>query len=214
MPTPITTVEAFVNLSGSAEFWTAAVFSLLRVMSGFLLAVILGTVCAVISARITLFSDFFSPILRLMRAVPVAAFIILVFLWVQKDYIPFLIAFLTVLPIMWISTEKALGSVDKGLLEMAKVMELTRVNTFKFIIFPSVKPTYSANLITSLGFAWKSGVAAEVICRSKNSLGDMLLISQSSIEYSEVFAITAVIIIFSVLLEGILKFLLRKEVAK
>lgn len=214
MPTPVTTVKAFISLSGEKEFWTAAVYSLLRVVSGFVFAVIIGTVCAVIANRFSLFSHFFSPILRLMRAVPVAAFIILVFLWVEKDYIPQLIAFLTALPIMWISTEQALKSVDGQLLEMSEVMSLSRVNIFKYIIFPSVKPTYSASLITSLGFAWKSGVAAEVICRSKDSLGDMLIVSQSSIEYSAVFAITAVIILFSVLLEAILKFLLRKEVAK
>lgn len=214
MPTPVTTVQSFLRLSGKREFWQAASCSLLRVVAGFCCAVIIGTVCAVISHRFKVFSDFFSPILRLMRAVPVAAFIILVFLWVKRDYIPQLIAFLTALPIMWTSTEKALEGVDKGLLEMSKVMSLSRVNTFRYIIFPSVKPTYSANLITGLGFSWKSGVAAEVICRSKASLGDMLIVSQSSIEYSEVFAITAVIIIFSVVLEGLLKLLLRKEAGK
>lgn len=214
MPTPVTTVKAFISLSGQKEFWLSAVYSLLRVLSGFGAAVALATVCAVISNRFSLFSAFFSPILRLMRAVPVAAFIILVFLWVNKDYIPGLIAFLTVLPIMWMSTERALASVDKGLIEMAKVMELSAADKFRFIVFPSVKQTYTANLITSLGFAWKSGVAAEVICRSRDSLGDMLVVSQSAIEYSSVFAITAVIIIFSVLLEGLLKLALRKEVAK
>lgn len=214
MPTPVTTVKAFLSLSRQGEFWLSAVYSLLRVMAGFACAVIIGTVCAVISYKVKVFSAFFSPILRLMRAIPVAAFIILIFLWVQKDNIPQLIAFLTVLPIMWNSTEESLAVVDKNLLEMSKVMGMSRIKIFRYIIFPSVRPTYSASLITSLGFAWKSGVAAEVICRSRTSLGDMLLVSQSSIEYSEVFAITAVIIIFSVLLEGILKFFLRKEVAK
>lgn len=214
MPTPVTTVQAFLTLSRQGEFWLSAMYSLLRVVCGFFCAVVIGTVCAVIAHRFTLFSEFCSPILRLMRAIPVAAFIILVFLWVQKDYIPQLIAFLTVLPIMWSGTEKSLSAVDKNLLEMSKVMGMSRVSTFRYIIFPSVKPSYSANLITGLGFAWKSGVAAEIICRSKASLGDMLLVSQSSVEYSSVFAITAVIIIFSILLEALLKFALRKEVAK
>lgn len=214
MPTPVTTVKAFISLSQSGDFWLSAFASLLRVVTGFLCAVIVGTVCAVIANKFGLFSDFCAPILRLMRAIPVAAFIILVFLWVEKDYIPQLIAFLTVLPIMWNSTEKSLSAVDKNLLEMSRVMGLSRGKTFRYIIFPSVRPSYSASLITSLGFAWKSGVAAEVICRSGSSLGDMLIVSQSSVEYSEVFAITAVIIIFSVVLEMLLKLLLRKEVAK
>ena len=214
MPTPVTTVQAFISLAGEKEFWLSAAYSLIRIVLGFGCAVIIGTVFAVAANKFSVISAVFSPILRLMRAVPVAAFIILVFLWVSKDYIPQLIAFLTVLPIIWLTTEQALRGVDKGLTEMARVMGLGGFNTFRYIVFPAVLPSYSASLITGLGFAWKSGVAAEVICRSRDSLGDMLVVSQSSVEYSRVFAITAVIIIFSIALEGALKLLIGKGVAK
>lgn len=214
VPTPVSTVSAFLRLCKVSEFWISAVSSLYRVLAGYLLAVAVGTVFAFLSDKFTLVGEFFSPILRLMRAVPVAAFIILVFLWVPDKNIPGLIAFLTVLPLIWINCQQTLSTVDKSLIEMARVMGMKKRGVFRYIVFPSIKPAYTAALVTGLGFAWKSGVAAEVISRTEISLGNLLWIGKNSIDYDEVFAVTAVIVIFSIALEQLLGFLLRKEVAK
>lgn len=209
IPTPVMTLKALLRLSGDSEFWWSAVYSLLRVVIGFLLSVVVGALMGYLSFKSKTLSDFFSPILRLMRAVPVAAFIILVFLWVDSALIPQLIAFLTVLPIIWENTEKSFMGVDKNLTEMARVMGMKKTDVFRFIVFPSVKPVLTASLITGLGFAFKSGVAAEVICKSAKSLGELLWVGKTSVSYDEVFAVTAVIIILSIFLEWIIKTLLK-----
>ena len=214
LPTPLSVAKAFIRLSLSISFWLSAFYSLYRVIIGFLIAVIAGTVLAVVSSKIKVIGEFISPLLRLMRAVPVAAFIILVFLWIREKKIPTLIAFLTVLPIIWDATYNALCSVDKTLIEMAQVLGMKKGKIFRFITFPSIKPAYSAALITGLGFAWKSGVAAEVISRTEMSLGNLLWIGKNAIDYDEVFAVTAVIVIFSVIFEYLLKVTLSKGVAK
>ncbi len=214
LPTPLSVVKAFIRLSKNISFWLSAFYSLYRVLIGFLLAAIAGTVLAIISSKIKIIGEFISPLLRLMRAVPVAAFIILVFLWVREKNIPTLIAFLTVLPIIWDATYNALCSVDKSLIEMANVLGMKKGKILRFITFPSIKPAYSAALITGLGFAWKSGVAAEVISRTEMSLGNLLWIGKNAIDYDEVFAVTAVIVIFSVIFEYLLKVTLSKGVAK
>lgn len=210
IPTPVMTVKAFVRLCGQSTFHIAALYTLLRVLLGFFLSVLFGVLMGYISFKIKAVKDFFSPILRLIRAVPVAAFIILVFLWVDTAFIPQLIAFLTVLPIIWESTEKALSAVDINLTEMAKVMGMKTADTLKYIIYPEIKPHLTASLITGLGFAFKSGVAAEVICKSAKSLGELLWVGKTSISYDEVFAVTAMIIILSIFLEWIIKKLLRE----
>lgn len=214
VPTPVSTVKAFLRLCTQGEFWLSAVSSLYRVIVGFLWAVAVGTVLAFLSNKLSFISDIFSPVLRLMRAVPVAAFIILVFLWVPDKNIPALIAFLTVLPIIWENCYNALSSVDKALVEMARVMGMRKIGILRYIVFPSIKPAYIASLVTGLGFAFKSGVAAEVISRTELSLGNLLWIGKNAIDYDEVFAVTAVIVIFSILLEQLLAFVFRKEVAK
>lgn len=214
IPTPFSVAMAFIRLSKNISFWLSALYSLYRVLIGFLFAVIVATILAVLCQKVKILNEFISPVLRLMRAVPVAAFIILVFLWVKEKNIPTLIAFLTVLPIIWENTYNALCSVDKNLIEMALVMGMKKGSILRYITFPSIKPAYSAALITGLGFAWKSGVAAEVISRTEISLGNLLWIGKNAIDYDEVFAVTAVIVLFSVIFEYLLKMTLSKGVAK
>lgn len=214
LPTPVSVAKAFCRLSGEADFWLSALYSLFRVLIGFMFAVITGTVLAVISAKIKTVGEFIAPMLHLMRAVPVAAFIILVYLWVRDKNIPSFIAFLTVLPIIWESTYNALRSVDKSLVEMARVMGMKKGKVFRFITFPSIKPAYSATLITGLGFAWKSGVAAEVISRTELSLGNLLWVGKTVPDYDEVFAVTAIMVVLSMIFELLLKITISKGVAK
>ena len=150
-------------------------------------------------------------LLRLIRAIPVAVFTIVVFLWVSRAYIPSTIVFLTVLPIVWSNMETGLRHIDRQLSEMAQVFGMRRRDTLRHIILPQLRPYAAAAIATGLGFAWKSGIAAEVICRTQGSLGDLLWSGKASVSYDEVFALTVVIVLCSSLLQGAAAHLTGKE---
>lgn len=210
IPTPITTAGALLRLISKSSFWYGAASSLGRIVLGFLIAAVMGVICAVLAYKLPVFKTLTAPVLQVIRAVPVAAFIIVVYLWLRDGAIPVFIAFLMVFPLMWSNTGAGLDSIDKNLVEMARVMELSRAKTFRHIVLPAMMPSLSSALITGLGFAWKSGVAAEVICRTEYSVGNMLWASKTAIDYDEVFALTVVIVILSVGLEALLKLLLGR----
>jgi len=210
IPTPITTVASLFRLLPQKSFAAAAAGSVARIAFGFAASVILGAACAVLAYRFHLFREVTSPLLSIIRAVPVAAFIILVYLWLEEGDIPVFISFLMVFPLVWGNTAAGLNAIDKELVEMAQVMELPKLKIFTKIIFPAVMPSFSAALTTGLGFAWKSGVAAEVICRTDGSIGNLLWASKTSVDYDEVFALTVVIVVLSVILENLMKILLRR----
>ena len=65
-------------------------------------------------------------------------------------------------------------------------------------------PYFSAGALTSLGLAWKAGVAAEVLCTPKESIGKMVYDSKVYLETAELFAWTAVVVILSLALEKLL----------
>ena len=67
-------------------------------------------------------------------------------------------------------------------------------------------PYFLAACTTGLGFAWKSGIAAEVICRPGLSIGRQLQDAKIYLETPEVFAWTATVVVLSILLEkGLLR---------
>ena len=79
------------------------------------------------------------------------------------------------------------------------------------VTLPGIRPYVTAAVTTGVGFAWKSGIAAEVICRTQGSLGDLLWSGKASVSYDEVFALTVVIVVCSGLLQRAATGLRRKE---
>ena len=82
---------------------------------------------------------------------------------------------------------------------------MKRAGIIKSIKLPAVIPAFRGACITGLGFAWKSGVAAEVICNPTGSIGALLSNAKSNLEYARVFAIVITIVVLSLILENIIK---------
>lgn len=116
-----------------------------------------------------------------------------------------------VFPIVWLQVENSLLGVDKKLIEMSEIMGMTKKGIIINIKLPALLPALRNSSITGLGFAWKSGVAAEVICNPTGSIGALLSNAKSNIEFSRVFAIVFTIIILSLILENIMKLLWREK---
>lgn len=205
IPLPLDTLREFLVCVKLPEFWGNVGTSLWHIISGFALAVTLGFVCGLLSGSSTFFATLTAPLTRLIRAVPVAAFIILAWLWIPSEVIPAFIAFLMVFPIVWSHVETGLLSVDKRLVEMARVMGMDKKGIIKNITVPAVMPQFRVSCITGLGFAWKSGVAAEVICNPTGSIGAMLSNAKSNLEYARVFAIVLTVVLLSLVLENAIK---------
>ena len=204
LPSPGAVAAALARLLAAPLFWRSVGLSLLRVTAGFSAAVAGGCLCAVLTIRFRLADALLSPVLRIVRAAPVASFIILALVWIRTDILPAFIAFLMVVPVVWGNVEKGIRNTDRSLLEMARVFRFGRMRTLLRVRIPSVMPYFMAACTTGLGFAWKSGIAAEVICRPALSIGRQLQDAKTYLLTPEVFAWTAVVVVLSILLEKLL----------
>lgn len=211
IPLPLDAVKELFSCITKEFFWKAVGVSLSNIVIGFTLAVVSGLVCGMLSGNSTVFKIITSPVSRLIRSVPVAAFIVLAWLWIPSTSIPSFISFLMVFPIVWLQVETALLSVDNRLVEMAKVMGMDKKGIILNIKLPAVLPALRNACITGLGFAWKSGVAAEVICNPTGSIGALLSNAKSNLEYARVFAIVLTIVVLSLILENIIKFFWKEK---
>lgn len=173
-----------------------------------------GAVAGVLLATATSFSricdTLLSPMIRIIRATPVASFIILALLWIHTMLLPGFIAALMVLPIVWGNIAEGIAKTDRLLLEMGQVYGFSPWKTLRLIYLPSLRPWFRSACLTSLGLAWKSSVAAEVLCHPQDAIGTQLYNAKAYFETDMLFAWTAVVIILSVLLERLLRRVLRR----
>ncbi len=213
LPSPAKVCETLWTLWGTAVFWRAVALSLVRILSGFVAAVVVGTLLAVLTTHCRPMHVLLSPLLHIVRAAPVASFIILAYVWIRVQILPAFIAFLMVVPLIWANVCEGIRNTDNKLLETARVFRLGRWKTLTLVHLPSVRPYFTAACTTGLGFAWKSGIAAEVICTPADSIGKQLYSAKAYLETPEVFAWTVTVVLLSVLLEWMLLRAVRRRKA-
>ncbi len=168
---PIRTAQALVAQIGQPDFWVICGASFGRIALGFLLSFLVGFLLALISCRHRLFRDFVDPIISLPRTIPVASFIILLLIWVGNQALTVFLAFFIVLPLIYTNMVTGFESVDKQMLEMARVYKLSKWRTFLYIYRPAFMPFLMRSTKISLGMTWKSGIMAEVLATPKPSIG-------------------------------------------
>ncbi len=210
LASPESVFRRLCQLACTKAFWRAAGLSLLRIIIGYALGVVCGMLLAVGSSFSRVFDSLSAPIDTVIKATPVASFIILALVWIKADKVPSFISFLMVTPIVWNNLRSGFTSADKNLKEMTMVYGMRLPKRIKYYWLPSIAPHFVSALTTSLGLAWKAGVAAEVLCTPKNSIGKYIYESKLYLETVDLFAWTSLVIIMSVIIEKLIKLILKR----
>lgn len=205
------TFDALLVLICQKSFYKAVLLSSLRVIWGLVLGCIFGVILAIMCDRFSLIKEIFSPIITVIRSTPVASFIVILWLLMSGDKLSVFIGFIMVLPIIWQSTTDAISSIDKSLSEVTKVFEFSHVKKFRLLVLPTLKKFLFPAIITSSGLAWKAEIAAEIIAYTRNSIGQGINDAKYVMDTATVFAWTLVVIFFSIILESVTRFLLRRS---
>lgn len=210
LPGPLAVAAALAGLAGAPAFWLAALSTLGRIFGGLLAGCVLGGALAGLTYRFQWARLLLAPAIKVVRATPVVCFILLVYLWVARARIPGAIAALMVMPVIWGSLDAGLHSMDGQLLEMARAYRFSGWKTVRLVYLPSLRPYFLSGFLTSLGLAWKSGVAAEVICPPRFAIGSEISRAKTALETPQLFAWTLVIIALSLSMERLLRRLAGK----
>ncbi|MGM9681419.1 MAG: ABC transporter permease [Eubacteriales bacterium] len=209
-PSPMATLRAFWDLCKTSNFWLTVAISFKRILIGILISMAMGILGGILTGIVPFFRILFEPILSIIRSTPVASFIVLLVLWMSRDSVPTVISVLMVLPVVWSNVQEGILRTDRELLEMAKVFRLPFYKKIVGIYLPSVAPYLASAARSSLGMAWKAGIAAEVIVLPLCSIGRQLYYASNNLETARMFAWTATVILLSMLVDCLMSRLLRR----
>ena len=187
LPYPASVLSALLSMLGTGAFWNTILSSLGRIGVGLACGVLLGGLLAAATCASRWADRILSPAIRVVRAAPVASFTLMV------------------LPVVWDSLCRGIQAVDRKLLELARAYRFPRWKTIRLIYLPSLRPHILSALSTATGLAWKSGVAAEVLCLPEPSLGQQIYYTKYYLDIPELFAWTAAAVSLSMALERLLR---------
>lgn len=215
-PSPIDVIKRLFELLITNNFWKVTLLSLYRVGLGILIAIILGSLIGFLCSLSKIAYEIISPFVTVVKSTPVASFIILFIVLIKNgnETTPIIISALMVFPIVFSNVYQGINSIDKNLIEVCKVYKIPLKKQISSLYVPSLMPYLSSALLSSIGLGWKAGIAAEVLCTPKISIGTELFDAKTYFENIDVFAWTVTVIIISLVFELVImrlfKVLLKK----
>lgn len=204
LPSPLNVLKRAAELCKTGEFYVSVLCSLARICVGFVVGFVLGFVVGVSMLACRVLRVLLSPVLAAVKAVPVASFIILALIYMGKNTVPTFTSILVVLPTVAENTLAALENNDKKMVQVCDMYGFSCRKRVKMLYIPQLTPYLKAAVRSSVGMAWKAGVAAEVLCTPKNSIGKSLYEGKIYLETTDVLTWTAVTVVLSVVIEKII----------
>ena len=207
LPSVLETLRALYLIVFDVKFIGIVLSTLLRVLTGLFLGIVIGALLAFLSYKIKPLRLFISPLMTVIKSTPVATGIIILWIALSADALAVVIALLMVSPIVWQNVLDGFSSLSPALIETSEIYGFSVRSKIKYLLFPPLFRYFIPAVITSVGLAWKAEIAAEIIAYTKNSIGYYINDAKNFYESDKVFAWTLIIIIMSILLEKVTKYL-------
>ena len=188
-------------------------FSLVRVLGGFLAAAAVAIPFGIVLGRSKRLHEMFIPIIEVIRPVPPLAWIPLSILWFgigfkSAVFIIFLGCFFPII----LSTISGVLSVDKVLIDAAKTLGAQEREIFYKVLLPGSFPSIYTGLRIAMGIGWMTLVAAEFTgVKSGYGVGYMIMTARDIQRPDYILAGMVTIGLIGFLLDLLLRLCERKS---
>jgi ABC-type nitrate/sulfonate/bicarbonate transport system ATPase subunit/ABC-type nitrate/sulfonate/bicarbonate transport system permease component len=170
IPTPWVTLYDTILLLGIAQTWYTILVTFGRILLGFAIAMILGSVVGVATARRG-FEYLLRPVILLMQGVPPILWSIpLILIMGFSELTPVVVIALICFPLVTTNVSEGMRTVPKELREMLDVYAPGLFPRLRELVFPHLKPFLAASVRLGLGLGIKASVVAEYFA-ANNGIG-------------------------------------------
>ncbi|MFJ9117278.1 ABC transporter permease [Streptomyces sp. NPDC102394] len=163
-PTVTDVARTFADRLAGPDYWTDLTDSLTRIVTGFVLAAVLGVAVGVLVARSPLAEDLLGPLLEVVRPIPAIALVpVAILLFPSNEqgivFITFTAAFFPVL----VSTRHAVRALTPVWEEAVLTMGGGRWRVLGSVVLPGALPGIFGGLSVGIGVSWICVISAEMI---------------------------------------------------
>lgn len=157
LPSPLETLKAFVYCLTSGEIMTNMGITLIRVLKGFMYAMIIGVPIGFIMGLSEMVEKVLSGLIDSLRQVPIMAWVPLTIIWLGIGDGPtlFMIAFAGVFPVI-LNTIQGVRGISKDYYNAARSMGAGPLSIFFHIIVPAALPDVMTGARIAISAGWMS----------------------------------------------------------
>ncbi|WP_410014674.1 ABC transporter permease [Sodalis sp. C49] len=202
LPGPLKTWQALEALWHGDSLLHDIGITFSRVLSGFLLATLVGTVFGLALGASRLLAQFFEPLLAVFNTVSSAIWAIFAIIWFGiSGATTIFVVFMTAMPLILTNVWQGAQTVDAQYVELARSFRMGRWQTLFKIYLPTILPYFFSGARLAFGFGWRVSLVAETLGAS-DGIGYRLRQAGDLVQTDQVFAWTLLLVAMMLLLEG------------
>lgn len=202
LPGPLKTWQALESLWRGDSLLHDIGITFSRVLSGFLLATVVGTVFGLALGASRLLAQFFEPLLAVFNTVSSAIWAIFAIIWFGiSGATTIFVVFMTAMPLILTNVWQGAQTVDAQYVELARSFRMSRRQTLFKIYLPTILPYFFSGARLAFGFGWRVSLVAETLGAS-DGIGYRLRQAGDLVQTDQVFAWTLMLVAMMLLLEG------------
>ncbi|MFI8949090.1 ABC transporter permease [Streptomyces sp. NPDC053750] len=163
-PTVTDVAHAFADRLAGPDYWTDLTDSLTRILTGFLLAAVLGVATGVLVARSRLAEDLLGPVLEVVRPIPAIALVpVAILLFPSNEQgIVFITCTAAFFPVL-VSTRHSVRALTPVWEEAVRTLGGGRRRVLASVVLPGALPGVFGGLSVGIGVSWICVISAEMI---------------------------------------------------
>jgi len=204
LPPPRTVLAELAELVAQAEFWKAVGVTVRRALSGYVLAVAIGSVVGTAVARVKPLRSAVGSLITGLQTMPsIAWFPLAIGLFGLTEAA---ILFVVVLGAAPSVANGLIGGVDHVpplLVRAGRTLGAHGLSLYRHVVLPACLPSFVAGLKQGWAFAWRSLMAGEllVVLSNRPSLGASLHFARELSDFPLLIAYMVVILVLGVLVD-------------
>jgi NitT/TauT family transport system permease protein len=172
----------------------------------FALALISGTLIAILISRVEAIRVAVSPLVTGLQSMPSVAWVPIAILLFGIR--PEAILFVTLagsIPAVIVGTVAAIDTIPPILLQAGEVLGARGINRYRYVVLPAALPAYVAGMRQAWAFAWRSLMAGELIvpAHGSTSLGQLLSAYQDQSLAADVLAVMLAVLAVGLLMDSV-----------
>lgn len=204
-------VKSIALIITERDFFKIILSTFYRTILSYGIALSMAVILGVLSFTCPLFYYLFNPINSFFKTIPTLVLIVLALVWFDKDKAPYIVGFAIVLPILYEGIRNSFYEIDKNIIEMTKIYEVSFKDKLLKIYLQKMKFYLMSIFVSTFSLAFKVVIAGEVHGQPKYGMGSQIQIEKVNFNTSGIFAWIIIIVLISLIFE-IINLLLRKRV--
>jgi NitT/TauT family transport system permease protein len=183
--------------------------TLVRLVISLLIAITVGTAIGIVTGTAPSVRPYLRSLVIICTGIPALSWMLMAVFWFKNPELRmFFIMFVIVVPIYALNVHDGIRAMSKEWVEMCESFRPTRWQVLRYLIFPHIVPYVLMTTRSTVGYATRMLIFAELI-GSSLGIGARMGLAQATFHMDSVIAWTVLLVIINMSAQGIVRIMER-----